>query len=154
MAIVSDVGLGADRLCLEISERYELKSVTNAKAILGRYQDQGFRIALDDYGAGFSGLQLLYHTEPDYIKIDRFFIQDIDADARKRLFIANIVNTAHALGIEVIAEGVETQSEYVTCGEIGCDMVQGFWIARPTQDSSQLYREYSLEGDRADFASR
>lgn len=141
------LGLEPSRLCLEVSERQELKSVETTSAVLRVYRDQGFRIALDDYGSGFSGLRLLYETEPHYLKIDRFFIDRIDVDDRKRLFVESIVATAHALDIIVIAEGVETQQELLACRQIGCDLVQGFLVARPSEEVHSLKTVYPLSAE-------
>ncbi len=144
-ALAREFGIAPADFCLEISERHQLHSVEHATSILRRYQADGFRVALDDYGAGFSGLQLLYHAEPDYIKVDRFFISKIDSDTRKFVFIQHLVATARALGIQVIAEGVETAAELAACREIGCDFAQGYFIARPTTDLSVLRSTYALE---------
>ena len=75
-------------ICFEISEKHEFLSYKNTHSILQHYKDQNFRIAIDDFGSGYSGLTLLYHSEPDYIKIDRFFIANINDDSRKKFFVA------------------------------------------------------------------
>jgi len=110
--------------------------------ILEAYHNQGFKIAVDDCGTGFAGLQLLYYTEPDYIKIDRFFIQNMGNDPKKRLVVSTIVNFAHFMGSLVLAEGVETRDEYAQCKAIGCDYIQGYFVQRPTRDISQLLPRY------------
>ena len=102
------------------------------------------KIAIDDFGAGYSGLTLLYHSEPDYIKIDRFFIANINDDSRKKFFVSYVVDLAHMMGIIVIAEGVETAEEFFICREIGCDYVQGFLIQKPQGDISELKFKYNL----------
>ncbi len=141
-AILKMFGLTPDLVCFEISERHELDSTPDSRAILSRYKRQAYRIAIDDFGTGYSGLQLLYHSEPDYIKIDRFYISGIEADSKKKLFVAKVLNLAHILGIIVIAEGVETEREFYFCKEIGCDYVQGYFIQKPTVDVSELEVRY------------
>lgn len=140
-------GLPPYVVCFEISERHDIAGQGNINRILDNYKAQSFRLAIDDFGTGFSGMKLLYERNPDYIKIDRFFISGISRDSRKKLFLTNIVNLAHVLGILVIAEGVETEEEFLTCKEIGCDLVQGFLIKKPTTDAAQITSNYSIVED-------
>ncbi len=146
-ALLNRLFLSNGNLVFEISERHELSDKEQTVNILEAYRKQGYRIAVDDCGTGFSGLQLLYYTEPDCIKIDRFFIQDIEADAKKRLFVSSIVEIAHLMGSTVVAEGVETLKEYYSCRNIGCDLVQGYFVQEPRQDIGalkQCYQEIEL----------
>ncbi|MBN2810019.1 MAG: GGDEF domain-containing protein [Deltaproteobacteria bacterium] len=135
-------GLKKSSICFELSERHEFQSHVSTFNFLRLARKRTYKIAVDDFGAGFAGLQLLYRSEPDYIKIDRFFITGIAEDARKRLFIETIVNMAHTLAIKVIAEGVETAEEFSACRQIGCDYVQGYLIQRPTTQISTLNSYY------------
>ena len=134
--------MSQDAFCFEISERHELPQNKVVADVLNNYRAQGFKIAVDDCGAGFAGLKLLYYIRPDFIKIDRFFIQDITNDLNKRIFVSSLVNLAHILGSIVIAEGVETKQEYYSCRNIGCDLIQGYLVQRPTIDISQLKIRY------------
>jgi len=129
-------------LCFEISEKHQLTNGQAAVSAFFNYRSQGFKIAVDDCGSGFCGFQMLYYAEPDYIKVDRFFIQDIEVDAKKRLFVSSIVEIAHLMGSIVVAEGVETLREFYDCRTIGCDLVQGYLIQKPVMDISQLQPEY------------
>lgn len=140
----AEYGLDHDSLCLEISERHELLFSLETNQVFDSYKHQTYKIAIDDFGTGFSGLQLLYHSEPDFIKIDRFFIAEIENDPKKKLFVSNIIHLAHTLGIQVIAEGIETVNEFYVCHDIGCDFVQGFLIQRPTQRPKEI--RYRYEG--------
>ena len=135
-------GLNAGSICLELSERHTFPSLRDAKVTLGHYKHQAFKIAIDDFGTGFSGLQLLYHAEPDFIKMDRFFISGIETDSRKRLFVSKVVSLAHILGIVAIAEGVETQRELFVCKESGFDYVQGFFVQRPSLNVKEIRPRY------------
>lgn len=119
------------KFCFEISEKHPLKSGISTKEILRHYRKQGYSMAIDDYGAGYSGLKLLYHSEPDYIKIDRFFIEKIESNDKKRIFVENIVSLAAHMGVKVIAEGIETKEEYEICKSINCDYAQGYYIKKP-----------------------
>ncbi len=140
--LLARYGLSQEAICFEISEKQDLQNDKEAVRTLDAYRSQGFKIAVDDCGAGFSGLKLLYYARPDFIKIDRFFIRDISTDPDKRLFVASIVNIAHMMGSIVIAEGVETEQEFHACRDIGCDLVQGFLIQRPDTDIRALCRIY------------
>lgn len=135
-------GLPPESICFEISERHELDCFHNYDNILSLYKKQAFKMAIDDFGTGYSGLRLLYHSEPDFIKIDRFFITGIETDSKKKLFVAKVLNLAHILGIMVIAEGVETEKEYFFCKEIGCDYIQGYIVQRPIIDVGRLKEKY------------
>ena len=144
---VAQSDLPPDHLALEISELNRLPEVAHHDNHLPLLRDRGIHIALDDFGSGYSDLQLLYHAASDVIKIDRFFIFEIARDATKRVFVTNLVGMAHAFGIHVVAEGIETADEYYTCREIGCDSIQGYLIARPTTETEQLRRRYSIIDD-------
>lgn len=140
--LVQRLGVRPAALCFEFSERHDVDG-DRMQEVLTAYRSQGFRIALDDYGSGYSGLQLLYFGEPNYLKIDRFFVKDLAADPRKRLFVRSIIETAHALGISVIAEGVETRRELDACTRMGADYLQGWRIQRPTLNPAKILASYA-----------
>ena len=133
----------AANLCFEISERHELANVKEKACIFSEYRNKGYKIAVDDCGVGFSGLQLLYYLKPDFIKIDRFFIKDIERDPDKRLLVSSIVKISHIMGSIVIAEGVESMGEYYSCKNIGCDLLQGYLVQKPEVDLKNLRTNYS-----------
>ncbi|MBN1932267.1 MAG: EAL and GGDEF domain-containing protein [Desulfobacterales bacterium] len=144
--LLKKYGYSLDDVCFEISEKHQFHNNIDVSKILEAYRCQGYKIAVDDFGTGFSGLQLLYYAEPDYIKIDRFFIQNMENDPKKRLVVSTIVNFAHFAGSLVLAEGVETRDEYSQCKEIGCDMIQGYFVQRPQLDLNQLKSRYDEIG--------
>lgn len=131
-------GVSPLSVVIEVSERREIRDLEALQRRLARYRDAGVQIALDDFGTGYSGLSLLYDLHPDFIKLDRYFIANIDADPRKRVFAAHAVELAKTLGIQVIAEGVETAAEFRTCEQIGCDRVQGYWTGAPALDARRV----------------
>jgi EAL domain-containing protein (putative c-di-GMP-specific phosphodiesterase class I)/GGDEF domain-containing protein len=141
-AMLERHGVAESSVVFEISERHPLEAGLDAVSTFRHFKRQGFRLAIDDFGTGFSGLQLLYYSEPDYLKIDRFFVADIAADAKKKVFLAHIVTIAHLLGAVVVAEGVETEREFRVCKEIGCDMVQGWLVEHPTTECADLRPHY------------
>ncbi|MCS7204429.1 MAG: GGDEF domain-containing protein [Leptospiraceae bacterium] len=118
-------------LIFEISERFPFHSYENLSKIIYNYKNQEFKIAIDDFGIGYSSLKLIYSAEPEILKLDRFFVSNIHKDLRKKLFVEQIVHLAHLIGGRVIAEGVETKEELITCMKIGIDLAQGHYIAPP-----------------------
>jgi diguanylate cyclase (GGDEF)-like protein len=130
------------KLCLEISEQHEIGCPLKLEGRLNTARGKGIRVAVDDFGVGFSGLRLLYYTRPDYIKIDRFFIRHIAQDSEKRMLAGSIVSIAHQMGSVVIAEGVENETEYYECRKLGCDMVQGYLVQKPQPDPGRLRKAY------------
>ncbi|MGR0185369.1 bifunctional diguanylate cyclase/phosphodiesterase [Azospirillum aestuarii] len=131
-------------ISLEISERRELRPDHSIEQAIDRYRQAGIGVALDDFGVGFAGLRLLYESKPDYLKIDRYFVAGIDQDTRKRAIAHALVGYAHALGILIIAEGVETEKEFYTCRDLGCDFAQGYLIARPRVDLRAIPERYGI----------
>lgn len=136
-------GIPASSICFEISERFDNGSMPEFGTLIARLRQEGFKLAIDDFGAGHSGMKALCDHPFDYLKIDRHFMSGLDADARKRHLVKSTVNLAHVLGIRVIAEGVETEAEFVACRDCGCDLVQGWYIARPQTDMSALQSVYA-----------
>lgn len=94
----------------------------------------GCQIAIDDYGSGYSNESKLLHNNPNYIKIDINLISSIESDRKKQFLVSNIINFARRYGIKVLGEGVETKEELQTLIELGVDLVQGFYLAKPDTD--------------------
>lgn len=122
----------------ELPERSPTAQGDELEAAMRAYRRLGANVALDDFGVGFAGLRLLYEARPEYVKIDRFFIQDIDTDHRKRAIVSYLVSYAHTLGIATIAEGIETTGEFYACRDIGCDFAQGYLIGRPDREMAEF----------------
>lgn len=144
MSLLDRYRIPSENFVLELSEGYNNLAAKHLSEALETCRKHNYRIAVDDFGRGFSEMQMLYEYQPDYIKIDRFFINGLADDSKKRLFVTSIVNLAHVLGISVLAEGVETEREFLACKSIGCDLVQGFYVARPTTDHSSLQASYDV----------
>jgi EAL domain-containing protein (putative c-di-GMP-specific phosphodiesterase class I) len=96
-----------------------------------RYRDNNFLIAIDDIGSGFSNLERVIMLQPDVIKIDRSLVSGIDENFYKREVVRSIASLAHGIGSVIIAEGIETREEAITCLELGSDYLQGFLFSRP-----------------------
>lgn len=129
--ILQRVGLSAERIVFELTESQPLDETDLLRAASEHIQRQGFAVALDDLGAGYAGLRVWSELNPDYVKIDRHFIQGIDREPVKREFVRAMLDIARRIGNKVIAEGVETAAELSTLIAMGVEYVQGYFIARP-----------------------
>lgn len=141
--LLKKYNLHKEMLCFEISERHEISNPLLFEEILTHYKHENYSIAVDDFGVGVSGYQMLYRSTPDIIKIDRFFIATICADVKKKILVRSIVQLATQLGVTVIAEGVETEMEMLVCKELGCHLVQGYFVQKPTLDTQEILSVYS-----------
>lgn len=131
IAMVGEIGVEPSRIELEIVESSYIGDFDSAFANITRLRAHGLRIALDDFGTGFSSLGYLNSFRIDEIKIDRSFVNRLVDDATGRALVQAIITLGHALGLEVVAEGVETQEQAQLLGQMGCDLLQGFLYARP-----------------------
>jgi len=141
--ILTKYNLSKDKIIFELSEKGTSIEQNALSTMLQRYKQSGYSIAIDDFGIGVSGLKLLYFSEANIIKIDRFFISNIDQDSKKKLFCSSIIDMAHIMGMQVIAEGVETQKEFYTCKDIGADFIQGFLVQKPTKNINEIKPIYN-----------
>ncbi|UXN59923.1 GGDEF domain-containing protein [Phyllobacterium zundukense] len=139
---LTKAGIRPSSICFELSERFDNAQDPAFSALIKNLRHSGFKLAIDDFGVGFNGLKLLCDYATDYVKIDRHFVSKLDSTPRKRHIVKQIVQTAHMLGARIIAEGVETEAEFVICRELGCDLVQGYFIARPTTHFGELQDSY------------
>ena len=103
----------------------------HARAELQRLHERGVRLAVDDFGTGFSSLGQLRHFPVDVIKVDRTFVQGVGTDAKDTAITANVISLAHALGLIAIAEGIESEEQLASMRRLGCDQAQGYVFARP-----------------------
>ena len=140
--ILQKYNLPKSSICFELSEKGTTIEQNALYTMIQNYKKSGYQIAIDDFGIGVSGLKLLYFSEAHIIKLDRFFISNIDSDSKKKLFCSSIIEMAHIMGMKVIAEGVESTNEFYTCKEVGVDFIQGFLVQKPTQDISELKSIY------------
>ncbi len=124
------VDLPLNRILFEFTE-YEPIDPGHLQAILKTYRGMGFRTAIDDFGAGYSGLTLLSQFQPDVVKLDMALIRCIDVDRVKRTIVTHLVRLADDLGVTVIAEGIETACEYDVLRDLGVCLFQGYLFAKP-----------------------
>lgn len=123
----------APRVVLEITEHSSLTGIPDIRSRMEELRDIGFRIAVDDLGAGYSGLSNITQLEPEVVKLDMALIRDVHTQNIKQSVIGSILNLCAKLNIEVISEGVETQPEFHVLSQLGCDLLQGFYFAKPEQ---------------------
>jgi diguanylate cyclase (GGDEF)-like protein len=143
IAALAKCGFAPSDVCIEITEGGEACEGDGLPKAVEALRRHGFRLAIDDFGTGLSGLQALYEWQPEYVKIDRFFINGLERDGRKRLFVSRVVELAHTLGTKVVAEGVERVEELQACREAGCDLVQGYFVARPSCEIADIKPVYA-----------
>lgn len=136
-------GATNDTIVFELSERNMLSYDQRLFGIFDEIRQANCKIALDDFGVGYSGMQMLFYSNPNYIKIDRFFIQGLENDPKKKFFVSNLIKMAHLMGLFVIAEGIETPNEFYICWELGADLAQGYLVYHPTANFSALRRKYA-----------
>ncbi|MZD10463.1 EAL domain-containing protein, partial [Streptomyces sp. SID5785] len=130
-AALGTPGLRPGSLQLELTETVLMRRDPQLDAVVRAVKDLGVRIAVDDFGTGFSGLRYLREFPVDVLKIDKSFIDDIPADARQVALVEGIVGIAHTLGLDVIAEGIETPAQGTVLAGMDCRYGQGFLFARP-----------------------
>ena len=137
-AAVSDIlrrtGLPAGLLELEVTETHLIDEPGQALATLRELQDMGVRIACDDFGTGYSSFSYLQNLTFNRIKIDQSFVRELGFTPRASRIIQAIIVMAHSLGMEVTAEGVETERQFAILRGQGCDEIQGFLLGRPGPD--------------------
>lgn len=137
------LNINSEDICFELSEKNDSEPYYKEEEIMNIYQTQEYKVAIDDFGTGYAGLKMLYNIQPNFIKIDRFFVTNITSDQRKQIFVKSVVEIAQSLGTQVIAEGIETKEEFLTCKDLGCNMAQGYYIAKPTQKLQDLQNTYT-----------
>ncbi|HWS28390.1 MAG TPA: EAL domain-containing protein, partial [Xanthomonadales bacterium] len=120
-----------DRLMFEVTEVEQIEDPSHLKRIFDEYSKRGFTTAIDDFGAGYSGLNLLASFQPHVIKLDMALTRNIDRDVVRQAIVAGIIQVALRLKIEVIAEGIETLEERDTLIGLGVHLMQGYLFARP-----------------------
>jgi diguanylate cyclase (GGDEF)-like protein len=124
-------GMSLDRCVIELTEESLLEDYARLRSTSQRLREAGCALAIDDLGAGSSGLRTWSELRPDYVKIDRYFVSGIDADSTKLEFVRSMLDMGRAMGCRVIAEGVETERECRELVELGLDRLQGNLFGRP-----------------------
>jgi len=137
-----------EQLELELTETVLMDDLQRATAVLGELRGIGVRLTLDDFGTGYSSLSYLSRFDVDCLKIDRSFIHQVDADRERALITSAIVTLGHHLGLEVVAEGVETAEQLAFLTTTKCDLVQGFLLGRPAEAAKFRQGSRQLPSER------
>jgi EAL domain-containing protein (putative c-di-GMP-specific phosphodiesterase class I)/GGDEF domain-containing protein len=139
LSLVQELGLSPNQIVIELSEQYPADDIDLLKSCLNHYRSQGFLTAIDDLGTGYSGLRLWSELAPDYVKIDRHFIHQIDKSPVKQEFVRSIIDLCQSLTCKVIAEGIETEGELALLSQLGIVYCQGYLLGHPKSQPNQIF---------------
>ncbi|MBD3373076.1 MAG: EAL domain-containing protein [Candidatus Coatesbacteria bacterium] len=129
----SDLGLSKDRIVLELTERSTIGDLRSFRRYLEVFKSEGFKIAIDDAGAGYSSLNTIIELQPDFLKFDRAMVTRIQENRIKQELLTTLLELADRTGSRVIAEGIETAEELEALREMGVELGQGYHLSKPTQ---------------------
>ncbi|WP_166805083.1 EAL domain-containing protein [Nitrosococcus wardiae] len=129
--LLSQNEIPTSQVVIELTEQQPITDYALMREATEYYRTTGFAIAIDDLGAGYSGLRSWSELRPDYVKVDRHFIQNIHEDSTKCQFVRSILEITQNLNCRVIAEGIETAQEYTVVKEMGIELGQGYYFGRP-----------------------
>ncbi|MDI1302311.1 MAG: EAL domain-containing protein [bacterium] len=129
--ILQEFGLDASQIELELTESTSMSNPEATILIMTQLRNRGIRLSIDDFGTGYSNLSYLKRFPIDCLKLDQAFVRDIATDANDLAIAEAIIAMAHKLGLEVIAEGVETEEQLLLLGKAGCHTIQGYYFSRP-----------------------
>ena len=138
-------GLPGNAVTMEITESLLVDPNSEVKTTLLRYRDAGIQVAIDDFGTGYSSLSYLKRFDIDFLKIDQSFTRNLAPGTSDLAISQAIIAMSHALGLQVVAEGVETPQQFALLKAAGCDFVQGYWLSRPI--SAQALGELLQRGE-------
>lgn len=128
----------AERVVFEVTERASLDDIPDAITRVASLRARGFRVALDDLGAGYAGLTSFAQLLPDFVKLDMSLVRGIDGHAAKQRLVASMIAVCRDLGMELIAEGVETAAERDTLVALGANLLQGYLFAKPAPPFAEV----------------
>lgn len=133
-ALLEKLNISPEQVVFELTERSAVGDFEEFARVLSHYRSQGYRIAVDDVGSGYNSLKTLIYLKPEFIKLDRSLIQNIDQHKAQQQLLTVILNYAVESGTKVIAEGIETKAEYEFIQSVGVHYAQGYAIGRPHEE--------------------
>ncbi|HVM30676.1 MAG TPA: EAL domain-containing protein [Candidatus Limnocylindrales bacterium] len=145
-AALADAGLSPDRLMVEITESVMFEMTDVTMSTLARLRELGVRIAIDDFGSGYSSLNYLRRLPIDMIKIDRAFVAGIDTEPRQAAFVSALLSLAETLSLQTLAEGIETAAQCASLRQLGCALGQGYHLGSPVAGDQLLRTEAPAAG--------
>ncbi len=131
LEIVKDAGIDPSELHLEITESAYASDTRQLVEVVEQFRKHGFKIEMDDFGAGYSSLNMLTSLPIDVLKVDMRFISGVNDDAKNHRMMELIMDIAEFLDVPVVAEGVEEEEQYATLKDMGCEMIQGYYFSKP-----------------------
>jgi len=131
LLIYDHLGIKPKNVVIEITECDHLDNIKDFIPRINYYRSRGFKISVDDVGRGNSSLYLMTESKPDFAKLDECMVRGISKNATKRAFVTNLVDYAKKYGIQIVAEGIETQEEFETLKSLGINMGQGYYFSKP-----------------------
>jgi len=129
--ILDEVGLPPEYLELELTEGVAMHDPQVAITVMNNLHERGVRMSIDDFGTGYSSLSYLKKFKVYKLKIDQSFVRDISTDAEDKAIVSAVIHMAKSLGLQTIAEGVETEGQLAFLREQGCEEVQGYYYSKP-----------------------
>lgn len=129
---IYQLGIEPSLFVFEITEQILVCDFENFRTIFSELKKLGFSLSLDDFGTGYSSLMYLAELPFDIVKIDRSFVKNIESERKKQLIAQSTVDLCHNMGMTVVAEGIETESQFLTLKSMGCDVFQGFYFSVPS----------------------
>lgn len=130
--------IDCSKITFEVTETFSLANREQAKSNLADLRTMGFRVSIDDFGTGQASLAYLAEIPSDELKLDKRFVQAITTDARERCIVESVIRLAHALGQEVVAEGIEDEATLLELGKLDCDIAQGYHVGKPMKPANLL----------------
>jgi EAL domain-containing protein (putative c-di-GMP-specific phosphodiesterase class I) len=143
--LLAEHGLPAACLELEVTESAAMQDPGQALDVLQRLRGLGVTLSVDDYGTGHASLSYLSRLPVSTLKIDRSFVSTMEVDGTDQVIVRSTIELAHALGLRVVAEGVETRRTWEQLVALGCDEAQGYWLGRPGPAEGVLERVAAIE---------
>ncbi len=141
VALCWQLGVDLSQLVFEVIEAEQVRDMAHLKGIIAEYRQQGAKVALDDLGSGYASLRYLAELQPDFVKLDQELVRGAHGDRVRSVLLHAVAEAAHQLGISVVAEGVETADDANFCRDIGADLAQGYFFARPASPPPSLSDE-------------
>jgi EAL domain-containing protein (putative c-di-GMP-specific phosphodiesterase class I) len=129
---MNEYGLAPDHIEFEITESVLLENMEHANVVLSELKEIGLNLSIDDFGTGYSSLTYLQRFPVQKLKVDKSFIQKLGIDEVSSEIVSAVLKLAKGLGLDVVAEGVETNQAADFLKDMGCDLAQGYYFARPT----------------------
>jgi EAL domain-containing protein (putative c-di-GMP-specific phosphodiesterase class I) len=146
MQILREEEADPSYIIFEVTETILLKEVEQSKETISMLKNAGFKFAIDDFGKGYSSLTYLCQFSIDILKIDRYFMSNIAENKSVYEIVSSTVKLAHQLNLQIVAEGIETKEVFDIVSELGCDYIQGYYIAKPIEEVNII--KWCLEYNR------